>query len=97
LGFHTLERLAGSNPPDTNFTLQVDPRDPSAGVLRAFEARLIGMNFVVFAREFAHSSEAAAELSASVSTDSRWHFHLARDDKDELSAVRAAAAVGAAR
>jgi hypothetical protein len=88
VGFHTVETFAATHPPESDFTLQVDPTDPAAGFLRAFEARLIGMTFVAFVRQFA----------ASDATESaRWHFHLAHADKNEIDAVRAASALGKLR
>jgi len=81
LGFHALERLAGSGPLDPDFTLQVDATDPAAGIVRAYENRLIGTTFVVFVREFARPAADA---------EGDWHYHIAADQKDELDAVRAA-------
>jgi hypothetical protein len=90
LGMHTLERLGGDRAPDGDFTLQVAPHDPAAGIVRAFEGRLMGMTFVVFVREFARPGappEEAGEL----------RFHIARDDREELEAVRAAVLLGQVR
>ncbi len=88
MGLHSLETLAGAHPPAPDFTLQVEATDPAAGLLRAFEARLIGMTFVAFVREFG---------GADPSEGARWHFHLAHDDKDEIDAVRSASALGRLR
>jgi hypothetical protein len=81
IGFHTLEKLAGGRPSPGDFTLKVEPTDPAAGIMRSFEARLVGKTFVVFLREFAPSSSVA---------DTVVHFHVAQDDKDEIDAVRMA-------
>jgi hypothetical protein len=81
LGFHALERLAGRGPLDTDFTLQVDAADPAAGIVRAYENRLVGKTFVVFVRAFARpGADAEGDL----------HYHIAADEKDELDAVRTA-------
>lgn len=81
LGFRALERLAGSGPLDPDFTLQVDATDPAAGIVRAYENRLIGATFVVFVRAFARpGADAEGDL----------HYHIAADQKDELDAVRSA-------
>jgi hypothetical protein len=88
VGFHTVETFAAAHPPPSDFTLQVDPTDPAAGLLRAFEARLIGMTFVAFVRQFA---------ARDANDGPRWHFHLARADKGEIDAVRAASALGNVR
>jgi hypothetical protein len=81
LGFHALEHLAGTGPLDTDFTLQVDATDPAAGIVKAYENRLIGATFVVFVREFARpGADAEGDL----------HYHIAPDQKDELDAVRSA-------
>jgi hypothetical protein len=84
LGFHTVEHLAGTGPLDVDFTLRVDAADPAAGIVGAYETRLIGSTFVVFTREFARPG---APQSAS---ESDWRYHIARDKKDELEAVHAA-------
>ena len=84
IGFHTLQRLAGGGPLDDDFTLQVNPNGAASGILRAFEGRLVGKTFVAYVREYA-----AAPLPG----ESYLHFHLARDDKDQAAAVRAAVMV----
>jgi hypothetical protein len=81
IGFQTLEKLAGARSSPEDFTLKVEPTDPAAGIMRSFEARLVGKTVVVFLREFAPSSSAAETVV---------HFHVAQDDKDEIDAVRAA-------
>lgn len=80
LGLRTIERLAGSNPPDTDFTIEVGDTDPAAGVLRTFEIRLVGMTFVAFVREFARDAGSDPEL----------HFHIDRDGKEQVDAVKSA-------
>jgi hypothetical protein len=79
LGLHTLERLGGTGPLEADFSLRVGASDEAAGIVRAFEARLIGTTFVAFVREFVRPG-GEPEL----------HFHLAQDAKDEVDAVKAA-------
>ena len=83
LGLHVVERLGGSGPLETDFTLPVAESDPAAGIVRAFDARLIGKTFVVFVREFSHPGAPEGEAG-----DLR--FHVAADSADELKAVKAA-------
>jgi hypothetical protein len=78
-----VEKLAGRRAPDEDFTLLVDCKSPSASVLSAVEGRLVGLTFVVFVRGFAASHDDG-------SPDGELHFHLARDEKAENDAVRAA-------
>jgi len=92
LGLQSLGVLTGQRPPGSEFTVEVDPTNPAAGILRAMEARLVGMTFVAFIREYAVQSTEGA-----VGEGTRWHFHLARDDKSEIAAVREAAALGEVR
>ena len=79
LGFHSLERLGGTGPLETDFVLRVGPTDAAAGLVRAFETRLIGQTFVGFVREFIRPGG-----------ETELHFHLAPDTKDEVDAVTAA-------
>lgn len=81
MGLRTTEHLAGSGPLPKDFLLSVDPTDPAAGILRGFEARLIGSSFVAFVREFRR---------AGAPGDSDLHFHLAADSPEEIQAVKAA-------
>lgn len=92
LGLRTLETLAGKRPPDGDFTFIVQGGAPAAGVIRMLEARLIGATFVVFVRTFGHASD-EGETGAAVAP-SELHFHFAKDDKDELGAVRQASLLG---
>ncbi len=94
IGLRTIETVAGKRPPDGDFTFVVQGSGPAAGIVRMLEARLIGSTFVVFVRKFGHEAvrdpgieETAAEL----------HFHFAKDDKDELGAVREASLLGEVR
>jgi hypothetical protein len=89
IGLRTLERLAGTGPLDGDFTVEVGPSAMSSGLLRAYESHLIGSTFVAYLREFAHAGAASAPGAVPVEGD--LHFHIARDDKDEVEAVRAAA------
>jgi hypothetical protein len=85
LGLHTVERLAGSGFLEKDFLLPVDPQDPASGILKGFEARLIGQSFVAFVREFRRPSSPG---------DSDLHFHLAADSPEEIKAVKAALTEG---
>jgi hypothetical protein len=81
LAFHTLERLAGKGPLDTDFTLDIASSDQAAGIIKAFDAGLVGNKFVVFVRAFAHPGDAyEADL----------RFHLAGETPAELDAVKQA-------
>ncbi len=80
LGLHTLQRLAGTGPLDSDFTLEVGMTGASSGIVRAFENRLIGQTFIAFVREFSRPAN-----------ETELHFHLAPDAKDESDAVSAAA------
>jgi hypothetical protein len=79
LGLHTVERLAGTGFLEKDFLLAVDPTDAASGILKGFEARLIGQSFVVFVREFRRPKSPG---------DSDLHFHLAADSPDEIKAVK---------
>ena len=81
LGLHTLARLAGTGTLDDDFTLEVGSTDPGAGMVRAFESRLVGATFVVAVRTFAHPG-AAGEADL--------HFHVLADRSDVLAAIREA-------
>jgi len=88
MGLRTTERLAGSGALPKDFLLTVDPTDPAAGILRGFEARLIGQSFVAFVREFRR---------AGAPGESDLHFHLAADSPEEVKAVKAALAADQVR
>jgi hypothetical protein len=83
VGFHIVDRLGGTGPLETDFTLPVLSSDPAAGIVRAFDARLIGKTFIVFVREFSHAGAPAGDPG-----DLR--FHVASDSADQLKAVKAA-------
>jgi hypothetical protein len=87
LGFHTIERLAGSGPLAADFGVLVEPTGPSAGIVRAFEGTLVGRTFIVFVREFAGDATGESSL----------HFHLARDGSADVAALRAAVALSQVR
>jgi hypothetical protein len=76
---HTAEKLTGSYPPASPFSVKVDRTDKAAGILRSFEARLVGMQFVIFVREFVRPDG-----------DSELHFHMAPDSKEVLAAINEA-------
>jgi hypothetical protein len=90
IGLHTVERLAGSAPLESDFTLSVAPTDTAAGIVRAFEGRLIGTAFIAFVRQFARPGAPPGEAG-----DLR--FHLAADSSDEQNAVKAALLLAGAR
>jgi hypothetical protein len=91
IGLRTLETVAGTKAPASDFSFFVAGRGPAAGVVRMLDARLIGTTFVVFVRAFEPGGgEPPAEGPA-------LHFHFARDDKDELGAVREASLLGEVR
>ncbi len=91
IGLRTLETLAGKRPPDGDFTLRVEGQGPAAGIVRALEARLVGATFVVFVREFDAAKGGGQEV------ETQLHFHLGKDDADELGAVRQASLLGDVR
>jgi hypothetical protein len=82
IGFHVVERLGGTGPLEADFTLPVLPSDPAAGIVHAFEARLIGKTFIVFVREFSHAGAPQGDPG-----DLR--FHVAADSPEEAKAVKA--------
>jgi hypothetical protein len=90
LGFRTVERLAGTGPLENDFTVSVASTDPAAGIVHAFEGRLIGNAFIVFLRQFARPGAPPGEPG-----DLR--FHVAADTSDERNAVKAALALDGAR
>jgi hypothetical protein len=88
IGFHVVERLGGAGPLEADFTVPVLASDPAAGIVHAFEARLIGKTFIVFVREFSHAGSPQGDPG-----DLR--FHVSGDTPDENKAVRAAVALEA--
>jgi hypothetical protein len=91
LGLHPLAAIGGSSPRNEDFTLVIRASDPSAGLLRAVELRLVGTTFITFTREFlAISSEHATTIPA-------LHFHIAADSREEVDAIRAALVLGEVR
>jgi hypothetical protein len=82
IGLHIVERLGGSGPLEADFTLPVLSSDPAAGIVHAFEARLIGKTFIVFVREFSHAGAPPGDPG-----DLR--FHVAADSPAEVEAVKA--------
>jgi len=82
LGLHLLGRLAGTGGVENDFSLDVESTDQGAGMVKAFEANLVGATFVVFGRTFAKAgAPGEAEL----------HFHLSADKPDVLDAIKQAA------
>lgn len=76
LGLHTVEKLAGNNPPPSDFTVQVTNTSTSHGIMKSFESRIVGYAFIAFVREFAQPNG-----------EREIHFHLAPDTKDVKTAV----------
>jgi hypothetical protein len=93
IGLRPLETIAGKPPPDGELTFVVDGTAPAAGIVRMLEARLIGATFVVFLRTFGHVDQGMSPASGG----RELHFHFAKDDKDELGAVREASLLGEVR
>ena len=90
----TLETVAGKPSPDGEFSFFVASKGPAAGMVRMLEARLVGATFVVFKRQF------GPVVGDGGDRDRRGldlHFHFAKDDKDELGAVREAGLLGEVR
>jgi hypothetical protein len=83
IGLHVIERLGGTGQVEPDFTLSVSPSDSAAGIVRAYEARLIGKTFIVFVRQFSHAGTPPDDPG-----DLR--FHVAGDNPDEVGAVKAA-------
>jgi hypothetical protein len=99
LAFHTMEIIhkgsgSGMNqssqptPFDADFALQVEPTDPSAGIVNSMSNRLVGHTFVVYLRTFAHPD---------TTEDGDVHFHIAADSKEQIEAVRSAIMLGEVR
>jgi hypothetical protein len=83
LGIHTLEKLAGDNPPPTDFTVGVNRSSESHGILKNFEGRLVGAPFIAFVREFVRADG-----------DREIHFHLSPDTAEVKAAVGNAVILG---
>jgi hypothetical protein len=81
VGFRPLETLGGTAP-SGDVSLQVSPTDAAAGLLRAFEDRLVGTSVVLFVRAFVASATAGADARTV-------HFHIAADSPAEVQAIRA--------
>lgn len=83
IGLHTVEKVAGKNPPAADFNLQIDKSSEAYGIAKSFESRLVGYAFIAFVREFSRPG-GEREL----------HFHLAPDTKEVKSAVSDALVLG---
>jgi len=84
IGLRTIEKLAGQFPPPETFEIAVGRSSPSAGILKGLQAQIVGKTFVGFLRTFVRPDG-----------DQEMHFHLAPDAKEEVGAVRDAAALSA--
>lgn len=83
LELHTVEKMTGANPPPTDFTVTVSKTSEAHGIVKNFEARLVGYPFVAFVREFVRPDG-----------DHEVHFHLSPDTKEVKSAVGDAVILG---
>lgn len=83
LELHTVEKMTGANPPPPDFTVTVNKASEAHGIVRNFEARLVGYPFVAFVREFVRPDG-----------DHEVHFHLSPDTKEVKSAVGDAVILG---
>lgn len=83
LGLHTVEKLNAKNDPGADFTVTITKASESHGIMRSFENRLVGYNFVAFVREFVRPDG-----------DREVHFHLAPDTKEVKLAVGDALLLG---
>lgn len=83
LGMHTVEKVAGNNPPPADFTVQIDKASEAHGIIKSFESRMVGNGFIAFVREF---SAPGGERAI--------HFHLAPDTKEVKMAVNDALIMG---
>jgi hypothetical protein len=79
LGMKIIETLAGSYPPADDFTVTIDAKNPSAGIVRTLQDGIVGKTFIALVRAFVRPDG-----------DHELHFHLAPDTKAELEAIRAA-------
>lgn len=86
VGFRSIETLAGTPPPG-EISLQISPTDEAAGLIRAFEDRLVGTSVVLFLRSFRPAPSGTLGGGDTRSL----HFHIAADSPAELRAIRAAA------
>lgn len=71
LKLRTEKKLAGANPPEEVFQVQIGPDAPSVGILRTMDSDIVGKRFVAFVRSFVRSDG-----------DSEIHFHFAPDTKE---------------
>jgi hypothetical protein len=82
MGLRTLELVAGPFPPGNTFEVGVDQKSPSVGLLKGMENQIVGKTFIAFVRAFVRADG-----------DTEVHFHLAPDTKEEVAAVKDAAAL----
>jgi hypothetical protein len=81
LALHTVSRLAGKGPLDTDFTLEIGATDQASGIIKAVENGLVGKTFVVFVRGFGNPGD-AYEVDLK--------FHMAGPTPAEIDAVKQA-------
>lgn len=85
LELHTVEKMTGANAPPPDFTVSVSKSSEAHGIVKNFEARLVGYPFIAFVREFIRPDG-----------DHEVHFHLSPDTKEVKSAVGDAVILGEA-
>ena len=83
ISMRTLEKLVGQFPPADPFEIVVGRSSPAVAILKGLDTQLVGKTFVGFVRAFVRPDG-----------DQELHFHLAPDTKDEVGAVKDAAALG---
>jgi hypothetical protein len=81
LGLRVLQRLFGQYPPPDELTVRVGKTSPSVGLIRSLESRIVGKRLVFFVRDFSSGDEAET------------HFHAVAESKEQLAAIRDAAAL----
>jgi hypothetical protein len=83
LGLHIVETVTGKHAPPPDFNVTISKTSESHGIMKNFEARLVGYAFVAFVREFVRPDG-----------DREVHFHLAPDTKEVKNAVNEALVLG---
>ena len=76
MGLHTVEKLTGDHPPETDFSVEVTSASESHGILKNFGGRLVGAPFIALVHEFVRT-DGEREI----------HFHLVPDTNDVKNAI----------